>query len=92
MKRLFGEPPKQNVSSPLEKGDYPELVTSDLLDANGIKTYQSMIGALQWMVTIGQFDILMAVMSMSSFRAAPRVGHLEKLQSSYGLLSKCDML
>jgi hypothetical protein len=25
-----------------------------------------MIGALQWMVTIGQFDILTAAMSMSS--------------------------
>jgi hypothetical protein len=70
-KRMIGEPPKQNVSSPLDKGDHPELDTSEFLDAKGIKTYKSMIGALQWMVTIGQFDILTAVMSMSGFRAAP---------------------
>jgi hypothetical protein len=69
--RMFGEPPKQNVSSPLEKGDHPELDTAEFLDSKCIKTYQSMIGVLQWMVTIGRFDILMAVMSMSSFRAAP---------------------
>jgi hypothetical protein len=69
---MFGEPPKQNVSSPLEKGDHPELNTSAFLDAKGIKTYQSIIGALQWMVTIGWFDIITAVMSMSSFRVAPR--------------------
>jgi hypothetical protein len=67
---MFGEPPKQNVFSPLEKGEHTELDTSAFLDEKGIKTYQSMIGALQWMITIGRFDILMAVKSMSSFRAA----------------------
>jgi hypothetical protein len=50
--RMFGQQPKQNVSSPLEKGDHPEIDSSDLLDAKGIQMYQSMIGALQWMVTI----------------------------------------
>jgi hypothetical protein len=36
--RIFGEPPKQNVSSALEKGDHPELDTSEFLDEKGIKT------------------------------------------------------
>jgi hypothetical protein len=85
---MLVEPPKQNVSSPMEKGDHQELNTSEFLDEKGIKTYQSMIGALQWMVTIGRFDILTAVMNMSSFRAAPRVGHLERLKRIYGFLSK----
>jgi hypothetical protein len=35
-----------------------------------------------------RFDILTAVMTMSSFRAAPRVGHLEKLKRIYGFPSK----
>jgi hypothetical protein len=39
--------------------------------------YQSMIGALQWMVTIGRLDITTAVMTMSEFRVAPRTGHSE---------------
>jgi hypothetical protein len=63
--RMFGEAPKQNVTSPLEKGDHPEIDTSELLDAKGIKMYQSMIGALQWAITIGRFDIATAVMIMS---------------------------
>jgi hypothetical protein len=85
---MFDEPPKQNVSSTLEKGDHPELDGSEFLDVKGIKTYHSMIGVLQWMVTIGRSDILTALMSMSSFRAAPRVGHLERLKGIYGFLSK----
>ena len=69
--KTFGELPKQMYSSPLEKGDHPELDTSDLLDTQGILIYQFMIGALQWAVTIGRFDIHTAVMTLSGFCAAP---------------------
>ena len=37
--RLFGEMSKQTVSLPLEKGEHPEIDTSDFLDAKGIQTY-----------------------------------------------------
>ncbi len=74
---MFGSKPKQNVTSPLEKGDHPELDMSDELDADGIKNYQSLIGALQWAVSLGRIDITTAVMTMSGFRVAPRKGHLE---------------
>ena len=86
--RLFGEKPKGLYSSPLEKGDHPELDTSDLLDADGIQKYQSMIGAMQWAISIGRFDIATSVMSLSSFRVAPRVGHLERCKHIYAYLSK----
>lgn len=39
-----------------------------------IGKYQSMIGALQWIETIGRFDITTALMTMSGFRDAPRPG------------------
>jgi hypothetical protein len=86
--RIFSEAPKQVVTSPLEKGDHPELDTSDLLGEDGIKTYQSLIGALQWVVTIGRFDITTAVMTMSGFRVAPRHGHLDRVKRLYGYISK----
>ena len=86
--KLFGEKPKQNVSSPLEKGDHPELDTSELLDAQGISIYQSLIGSLQWAVSIGRFDINTAVMTLSGFRVAPRRGHLERAKRVCGYLSK----
>ena len=47
-----------------------------------------MIGALQWCVSLGRFDILAAVMSLSSFRAAPREGHLARAKHVYGYLRK----
>ena len=35
--QMIGEPPKQVVTSPLEKGDNPELETSGLLDLKALK-------------------------------------------------------
>jgi hypothetical protein len=74
--QMFGQQPKQNVSSPLEKGDHLENDASNLLDAEDIQMYQSMMVALQWMVTIGQLNITKADMTMSGFRVAPQNGHL----------------
>jgi hypothetical protein len=72
----------------LEKGDHPEMDISELLDQEGIKTYQSLIGSLQWAVSLAQLDIATAVMTLSSFRAAPRVGHLERAKRVIGYLHK----
>ena len=62
--------------------------TSEILDAEKTKLYQSLIGALQWVVTIGRFDVFSAVVTLSSFRAAPKQGHLERVKRIYGYLAK----
>jgi Reverse transcriptase (RNA-dependent DNA polymerase) len=41
-----------SVTSPLEKGDHPELDTSELCTTDQLAQCQSMISALQWIVTI----------------------------------------
>jgi hypothetical protein len=70
-KQMIGEKPSTKVHSPLEKGDHPELDTSELLDQTGVQQYQSLIGSLQWAISLGRFDIATAVMSLSSFWALP---------------------
>ena len=47
-----------------------------------------MIGQLQWLVTLGRFDIHAQVTTMSRFRSAPRNRHLERLQRIYGYVLK----
>ena len=86
--QLFGEKPKQNVWSPLEKGDHPELDDSEFLEEKGIHQYQSLIGSMQWAVSLGRMDIATAVMTLSSFRPAPRIGHLERAQRVVGYLAR----
>jgi hypothetical protein len=43
---------------------------------------------MQWAISIGHFDIAVHVMTMSSFRASPRHGHLEQVKHMVGYLSK----
>jgi Reverse transcriptase (RNA-dependent DNA polymerase) len=87
--RMFGKSPSSNnVTSPLEKGDHPEIDTSELLDEEGTQQYQSLIGSMQWAISLGRFDIQVAVMTLSGFRAAPRRGHLERAKRVYSYLTK----
>ena len=85
--QMFGIKPKQ-YWSPLEHGDHPEVDNSEELDESGIKKYQSMIGSLQWAISLGRFDISTAVMTLSSFRVSPRKGHLQRAKRIYGYLAK----
>jgi hypothetical protein len=84
---MFSEKPIP-ARTPLLKGDHPELDDTELLEATGIQQYQSLIGSLQWAVTLGRFDIQTAVMSLSGFRTAPRVGHLDRAKRIYGYLAR----
>ena len=72
----------------METKDSPEIDVSAELDADGVSLYQSLIGGLQWAVTLGRFDILCAVMSLSRFRINPREGHLERIKRVFGYLRK----
>jgi hypothetical protein len=89
-KNMFSDNPKE-YTSPLEKGDHPEIDTSDELHQEGIKKYQTMIGCLQWAVSLGRFDIQTATITMSGFRASTRKVHLERLKRIYGYLKKFSM-
>jgi hypothetical protein len=62
--------------------------TSEFLDGDETQQYQSLVGAMQWAVSIGRIDITTAVMSLSSFRAMPRCGHMDRVKRIYGYLSK----
>jgi hypothetical protein len=61
---------------------------SEELDQAGIEVYQSIIGSLQWEISLGCFDIQTATMTMSRFRTVPKKGHLERLKRMYGNLKQ----
>ncbi|KAL7572818.1 hypothetical protein ACA910_014673 [Epithemia clementina (nom. ined.)] len=86
-KSMFGEEPKI-FKSPLEKNDHPDLDNTDLVDSNGIQTFMFMIGQLHWTVTLGRFDIMSQVVSLSRFRLAPCLGHIDHAKQVYRYLQK----
>jgi hypothetical protein len=72
---LFGSPPKE-YTSPIDKDDHPELDTTKECEQEQIKQYQSLIGAFQWCISLGRYDIHCATMSMERFCASSKEGHL----------------
>jgi hypothetical protein len=88
-KRMFGSKPQTTkIASPLVKGDHPEVDDSAFIEGEGMQQYQSLIGQLQWAISLGRFDVTVAIMTMSAFRSAPRVGHLDRVKRICGYLSK----
>ena len=86
-KLLFGELPKE-CHAPMDKDDKPEFDDTPLLGPDGVRKFQFLIGACEWMVVVCRFDIAHAVMSLGRFRAAPREGHLERLKRLVGYVRK----
>jgi hypothetical protein len=74
--------------SPLPAVCHPELDESPLLDLDGTRNYQMLIGMAQWACTIGWLDIAFAVSSLSHFSANPQIGHLELAVYPFGYLKK----
>ena len=81
--RLFNTEPSKGLKTPLEKNDHPELDTSEILEGQEVNHYLTMVGQLQWLITLGRFDIQAQVITMSRFRAQPRKGHLDRLKRIY---------
>ena len=69
-KRLSNEDPPKGFKTPLDKNDHPELDTSEVLEGDMAAKYLTMVGQLQWLDTLGRFDIHAQVATMSRFRAA----------------------
>lgn len=84
----FKDKPNTKVKYPLDPDDHPELDMSPFLDEYDTQIYQTLIGAIQWAITIGKWGINTTVMTLSSFRSQPCIGHLMRVKRIYGYLIK----
>jgi hypothetical protein len=86
--QMFGKAPSMTAQSPHENNDHPKVDESKILHDYWTQKYQSLAGAMQWVVSIGHIDIITAVTTMSSCHSAPRIGHLEHIKRLYKYLCK----
>ena len=56
------------------------------VDAAEITKFKSMIGSLNWILTLGRFDIAYALNTMSRYSMAPREGHMKAMVNIFGCL------
>lgn len=75
--------------TPMLEEDHPESLEgeeAEFLNEVDKQTYQSYIGALQWCCTLCRVDIEYPVNALSSYNAAPRIGHARRLMRIWGYL------
>jgi len=60
----------------MEENYHPEIDKTPLLDNDGAARYRSVIGSLNWIITLGRFDVAYATSALSRFSMQPREGHL----------------
>jgi len=76
----------KNFGSPLESDYHPELDVSGLLSSDDTSKYRMMVGSLNWVVTLGRFDVHYATQTMARYGMVPRVGHLDAMKRIFGYL------
>ena len=80
--------PQTNCCVTVKTGDNPELDASKYLDQNGIEKCQSLIGAIQWAVSLDILYVNTDVMILASFRAEPREERLGRARRVVSYLVK----
>jgi len=75
-----------HFDSPMATDDHPEIDDTPFLDPRPHSIYRFLVGAAQWIITLGRLDILYTVTTMSRFNQTPRQGHLDRMLRLYGYL------
>jgi hypothetical protein len=74
--------------TPIKTDNHPEEDTSPLLGNEMHHEYQSIMGMLQWVVSLCWIDICYAILSLSRFCSCPREGHMTRALGIWGYLKK----
>jgi len=88
MLKLYGIDQFKTSTIPMDPEYHPELDKSPLMDADGVSKHRSVIGSLNWILTLGRFDIAYSLNTMNRHCMAPRVGHWEAMKKIFGYLKK----
>ena len=78
----------RKAPNPFTGVDDPDLDMRDMLKDDQATYFQSQIRVLQWMVELGQVDIVTEVSLLSLHVALPREGHLEIIFDLYVYLKQ----
>lgn len=76
----------RKVKSPMDSLYHPETDITDFCTPDQHTHFRSVIGALNWIITLGRFDVAYATSALARFGTNPRVGHLLAARRILGYL------
>ena len=75
----------KNVKTPMDESLHPELDDSPFLSCKDASVDRSIIGSLNWVVTLGRFDVFYATSTLSRYSMQPREGHMKAAKKGHGI-------
>jgi hypothetical protein len=85
IEKLF-EVTLKGYETPMDVKYHPELDDSELLDGDDVSKYQMLTGALNWIVTLGRYDVHYVASTMARYNMLPRQGHFSAMLGIFGYL------
>ena len=77
----------RHYGSPMDPGYHPECDESDLLVGEDISKYRMMVGCLNWLVTLGRYDVHYTAATMARYGMTPREGHMRAMSRVFGYIN-----
>lgn len=74
--------------TPISETLHPEIDDSPILNPLRYSQFRSLVGCANWLVTLGQFDIVNIVNTFSRFSMQPRKYHFKGMIRLFGYLKK----
>eukprot|EP00957_Ditylum_brightwellii_P056143 4256489-Ditylum_brightwellii.AAC.1 len=65
---------------------HAEINDSDFLTCDDISKYRMIVGSLNWLVTLGCYDICYTVCTLVQHMMMPRQGYLHAMRRVFGYL------
>jgi len=76
----------RSYMSPEDPDYHPELDKRDFLSPDDVSKYGMMVGSLNWVVILGQYDVCHATQVMARYSNAPHEGHINAMKRIFGYL------
>ena len=76
----------RNYSSPEDPDYHPEIDETPFLQGDDISKYRMMVGSLNWLITLGRYDVHHAASTLARYMMIPREGHMNAMRRVFSYL------
>ena len=74
----------KTYKTPMAEDYHPEVDDSPFVSMDDAAIYRSITGSINWLVTLGRFDLAYANSTMSRYNMQPREGHMKQAKRMLG--------
>eukprot|EP00957_Ditylum_brightwellii_P192642 14668173-Ditylum_brightwellii.AAC.1 len=78
----------KGFSNPIDPNYHAEIDESDFEVGDNVSKYRMMVESLNWLVTLGRYDIHYTTTTLASRMMIPRQGHMHAMRRVFGYLCK----